>query len=147
MKIKNLIIVLLIIIIIVLLGLLINNKLNENNKSIEQNNSLIGKYVITYSDIAPIDIKNNLPSELILNHDNTFNFRYNNCDDFYIITGEFKINGEKLVLSNLSKPINNYNTISFNIVSNNELYLNNFIGCVINYNEYQKGYGSFKKID
>lgn len=113
----------------------------------DNNYSLIGKYVVTYTDSTPNDVKGNVPSELILNQDNTFNFKYNNCDDFYTATGTFEINGNKLVLSNLSKPINSNNTIIFTIVSNNEIYLNTFIGCIIDDKAFENGYGSFKKVD
>lgn len=125
----------------------------ENNNNISKNFILNGKYVVTYNDKTPKDYKANTPSTLIINSDNTFIFNYNACADMQDLNGDYEIIDNKLILSNY-KTRNQYEissvlpeTLSFTIISNDEIYLNDFLGCVIDSNDYDKGYGSFKKTE
>ena len=120
------------------------NKDNIPTEENNNNNNISGNYIITYTDKTPKDIKANVASTLIINSDATFLFKYNNCDIMPEISGKYEIKDDILTLLDTAN-INQGKNITFTIVSNNEIYLNDSIGCVINAQEYQKGNGSFKK--
>lgn len=122
---------------------------NDNTTNKDDNKySLLGKYVITYTDKTPKDYLGNTPSELTLNEDNTFNFKFNNCEGMVDITGTYEINGNTFTLIDTFDYSGNKKEPTFTIVSNDEFYLNETFACIqMTYDDYEKGYGSFKKVD
>ena len=154
---KGYLVIILVSVFIVLGGILFYNYTKNsihNNKDITENkdkdnipteeNNISGNYIVTYTDKAPEDFKANVASTLIINSDTTFLFKYNNCDIMQEISGKYEVKDNILTLLDTAN-INQGKNITFTIVSNVEIYLNDSLGCVINAQVYQKGYGSFKK--
>lgn len=164
---NTLLIILLIIsvlIIGVLSGFLISNKLNEKDNDTSLNdfsenndlqddneNSYLGLYTVKYNSNASENIRNNMESSLLLKDDNTFIFNYNVCSGMLEVTGDYVIDNERVVLSNLQSGyqdvlignLNGEDTLTFVIVSYDEIYLDleEDLACTISGNKY----GSFVK--
>lgn len=154
---KSYLVIILVSVFIVLGGLLFYNytknsvqddkETTENKDNIptkENNTNISGNYIVTYTDKATEAAKANVKSTLTINSDATFLFQYNNCDMMQEISGKYEIKDNILTLLDTDK-IKYGKNITFTIVSNDEIYLNDSIGCVLSAQEYQKGYGSFKK--
>ena len=130
--------------------------------------SIAGTYIETYKDAMPesLERKNEAClSRLILNEDGSCLFIYNNCDAMYVVTPSYEVVDDKIILegggpmdyfyNDFLKRARSYEdgqvvkdegmTISFTIVSHDEIYPNFDIGCVFGYEDYQKGYTSFIK--
>ena len=134
----------------------------------EDTTSIAGTYIETYKDAIPEDWKRKNEasfSRLILHEDGTCFFIWNNCDAMYVVTPSYEVIDDKIVLEGGGPMDYFYNdflkrarsfedgqvvkdedmTISFTIVSDDEIYPNFDVGCVFGYEDYQKGYASFIK--
>lgn len=169
LKKQNTLLILLLMISILIIGLLggflLANSISKNNSSSDENNTdhnsktdtnleenkYLGLYTIKYNENANESIKNDLESSLQLKNDKTFLFVYNACFGMLEVTGNYVIDNNRIILSNLTSGyqeqletnLNGKTNLEFIIVSQNEIYLNleeNF-ACTISGNNY----GSFVK--
>ena len=110
---------------------------NENTNTTDNENKDFtsnGTYVVTYTDKAiENDYATSVPSILTIHKDNTYEFLYNRCDQIVLVKGNYEVKG-------LDKDL------TFTIVNDNEVYLNEWLSCTIGKEDYNNGYGSFKKI-
>ncbi len=135
----------------------------EKLEATEKTSNTIGTYIETYKDTMPEDMqrKNEASlSRLILNEDRSCLFIYNNCDAMYVVTANYEVTDDKIILeggghmdyffNDLLNKANSFDDeieakLSFTIVSNDEIYPNFEVGCTFGYDDYQKGYTSFMK--
>lgn len=130
-----------------------NNHKDDNNENVVDNN-YIGTYVFKYNDKATEDIKANEESLLILKNDNTFYLEWNACAGMIGTTGNYNINNNKIILSNLKSNyqdildtnLQGRKTLEFVIVSEDEIYLDmdeDSMACTMVGNKY----GTFVKAE
>ena len=123
-----------------------NNSVHDtNNTPNDTPLSYDGTYIVTYTDKAG-DLAANTPSILILK-DNIYKFVYNTCNSIEVLNGNFKMENNTLTLLNSKDILKKDKDITFTIVNDKEIYLNDWLSCVIDKEAYQNGYGSFKKIN
>jgi len=111
-----------------------NNDLNEEtniDNDVLDNSKYYGTYTVKYNE--DFDMKENVPSTLTLNSNNSFVFVWNICRGMMEVNGVYNIIDNKIILSDLTaaydKEILDYHlgdrtTLEFVIVSENEIYLN-----------------------
>lgn len=122
-----------------------NDNKNDNETVVDKNN-YVGIYTFKYNDKASDDIKDNEESTLILKSDSTFYFEWNACSGMIGTTGNYNINNNKIVLSNLKSNyqemldtnLQGRKNLEFTIVTENEIYLNldEDMACTVAGNQY-----------
>ncbi len=116
---------------------------NEENKDFTSK----GTYIVTYTDKAEGNISEDTPSILTINEDKTYEFLYNRCDSMITIKGKYEVKDNTLTLVDSKKTLSKDKDLTFTIVDDSEIYLNDWLSCVIEKEAYDNGYGSFKKVN
>lgn len=111
------------------------------NKEEIEANKMIGTFKIIYKDPTS-EVADNKASTITLKSDNTFTFNANLCAGMIDIQGKYTISNNKMTFNNLKSDYpdmieEQFSTIQFTIVSNDEFYLNDDsnIGCTIDGNK------------
>lgn len=119
----------------------------------EETFNIVGTYIETSTESMPDDWKRKSDksfSKITLNEDGTCTFTYNRCDEMVTTEATFEIVGDQIILYNHDEYLSDYshpdNEVSFTILSSDEIYYNQNVGCVWGYDAFQKGYASFKKV-
>ncbi len=125
---------------------------NDTDKTTEKEEekkdfSSNGTYVVTYTKDAIGNISEDTPSILTLKDDKTYEFLYNRCDSMVTLKGKYEIKGKTLTLVDSKKTLKKDTDLTFTIVDDSEIYLNDWLSCVIEKEAYDNGYGSFKKVN
>ena len=125
----------------------INNEKPNTTEGENKDFTSNGTYVVTYTDKG---IENGLtasvPSTLTLNEDKSYVFLYNRCDQMVLVKGNYEVKDNVITLVDSKTTTHNNEDLTFTIVNDNEIYLNEFYSCTISKDDYNNGLGSFKKI-